>query len=166
VPGAQQPVTRRAALGFAPSHAPPLDPTVSRFVSAPVVARYKQTAKLKPPVYPTYTPGIFGPATAVVGFPGDTTVLDDKGLQQVRAAAELFKAHGGQGFVQVVGYASGNSGNLSDTRLMHVNFDHSQARATSVARALMREGVPASKVLVSAAPETAPSAKAEIYVQG
>lgn len=33
-----------AALGFKPSSAPPLDPSVSQFVSAPIVARYRQTA--------------------------------------------------------------------------------------------------------------------------
>jgi outer membrane protein OmpA-like peptidoglycan-associated protein len=168
VPGAQAPVTRRAAPGFAPSNAPPLDPSVSQFVAAPVVARYKQTAMLKPSVYPDYstTPGYFGPATATVMFPGDTTILDDKGLQQVRAAAELFKAHGARGYVRIVGYASASSGNLSDARLMHINFDHSQARATTIARALMKEGVPASKVLVDAAPQTASVAKADIFVQG
>jgi outer membrane protein OmpA-like peptidoglycan-associated protein len=168
VPGAQAPVTRRAAPGFAPSNAPPLDPSVSQFVAAPVVARYKQTAMLKPSVYPDYstTPGYFGPATATVMFPGDTTILDEKGLQQVRAAAELFKSHGARGYVRIVGYASTSSGNLSDARLMHVNFDHSQARATTIARALMKEGVPASKVLVDAAPQTASVAKADIFVQG
>jgi outer membrane protein OmpA-like peptidoglycan-associated protein len=167
VPGAQAPVTRRAAPGFAPSHAPALDPSVSQFVAAPVVARYRQTAMLRPSALPTYADSVtYGPATAVVVFPDDTTILDDKGLQQVRAAAELFKTHGGQGFVSIVGYASDTSGNLSAARLMHINFDQSQARAASIARALMKEGVPADKVLVDAAPQTASVAKAEIFVQG
>lgn len=165
-PGAQAPVTRRAAPGFEPSKAPPLDPTVTQFVPAPVVARYKQTAMLKPSVFPAYTPGAFGPVTATVIFPGDTTILDEKAQQQVRAAAELYKSHGGQGYVRIVGFASASSGNLPPARLKQINFDRSQARATAVARALMKEGVPADKVLVSAAPQTATVAKAEIYVQG
>ena len=33
-----------AALGFKPSTAPPLDPTVSQFVASPIVQRYQQTA--------------------------------------------------------------------------------------------------------------------------
>jgi outer membrane protein OmpA-like peptidoglycan-associated protein len=37
-------VTSDAALGFRPSAAPPLDPSVSQWVSAPIVARYRQTA--------------------------------------------------------------------------------------------------------------------------
>jgi outer membrane protein OmpA-like peptidoglycan-associated protein len=39
-----QPTASDAALGFKPSAAPPLDPSVSQFVSAPIVARYRQTA--------------------------------------------------------------------------------------------------------------------------
>ncbi len=35
-----------AALGFKPSAAPPLDPSIGQFVSAPIVARYRQTASL------------------------------------------------------------------------------------------------------------------------
>ena len=39
-----QPAASDAALGFKPSAAPPLDPSVGQFVSAPIVARYRQTA--------------------------------------------------------------------------------------------------------------------------
>ena len=39
-----QPTASDAALGFRPSAAPPLDPSVSQFVSAPIVAQYRQTA--------------------------------------------------------------------------------------------------------------------------
>ena len=39
-----EPAASDAALGFQPSAAPPLDPSVSQFVSAPIVARYRQTA--------------------------------------------------------------------------------------------------------------------------
>ena len=35
-----------ASLGFKPSAAPPLDPSVGQFVSAPIVAHYRQTASL------------------------------------------------------------------------------------------------------------------------
>lgn len=39
-----QPALSDAALGFKPSEAPPLDPSVSDFVAAPIVAHYRQTA--------------------------------------------------------------------------------------------------------------------------
>ena len=35
---------RDAALGFKPSTAPPLDPSISQFVAQPIIARYQQTA--------------------------------------------------------------------------------------------------------------------------
>jgi outer membrane protein OmpA-like peptidoglycan-associated protein len=41
-----QPTMSDAALGFKPSAAPPLDPSVGQFVSAPIVARYRQTASV------------------------------------------------------------------------------------------------------------------------
>jgi|GEM_PF-1523976 len=167
VPGAQAPVTRRAAPGFAPSNAPPLDPTVSNFVAAPVVARYRQTAALQASVYPDSTPnpGYYGQATATIHFPDNTTILNASARQQVRAAAELFKSHGSRGFVRVVGYASQTGGNLAPSRLMQINFEKSQARATTIARALMKEGVPANKVLVDSAAQTSANAKADIFVQ-
>jgi outer membrane protein OmpA-like peptidoglycan-associated protein len=37
-------VASDAALGFRPSAAPPLDPSINQWVSAPIVARYRQTA--------------------------------------------------------------------------------------------------------------------------
>ena len=38
-----------AALGFKPSIAPPLDPSVGQFVSAPIVAQYRRTASIAAP---------------------------------------------------------------------------------------------------------------------
>src|SRR5262249_15042500 len=35
-----------AALGFQPSHAPALDPTIAQFVSPAVLSRYQQTAEM------------------------------------------------------------------------------------------------------------------------
>ncbi len=40
------PAMSDAALGFKPSAAPPLDPSIGQFVSAPIVAHYRQTASL------------------------------------------------------------------------------------------------------------------------
>ena len=44
VPGAQPMVMADASLGFKPSTAPPLDPSISQFVAPPIIARYQQTA--------------------------------------------------------------------------------------------------------------------------
>ena len=40
------PAASDAGLGFKPSSAPPLDPSVNQFVSAPIVPHYRQTAML------------------------------------------------------------------------------------------------------------------------
>ena len=47
-----------AALGFKPSAAPPLDPSVGQFVSAPIIARYRQTASNTVPVSTAAVPAV------------------------------------------------------------------------------------------------------------
>lgn len=112
---------------------------------------------------------VSGAPAAVISFPNDTTVLNAEAKDEVRAAAKAFLARGGQGFVRVIGYAS-STGNLSSARKLVANFEHSQARANAVARMLIREGVPADKVLVEAAGAAQGSdgngRRAEIYFQG
>jgi len=44
IAGLQSGAGADAALGFKPSTAPPLDPSISQFVAAPIIARYQQTA--------------------------------------------------------------------------------------------------------------------------
>jgi hypothetical protein len=186
-----------AELGFKPSTAPPLSPTVAQFVPQPIIARYQQTAamgrapgvegyysapnramggpehmsgavvanfdSLQPGAYaPSYAYG--GAPSAVVMFVGDRTILDAQAKQQVRAAAAAFQQGGGQGYVRVVGH-SASSGDLSSQRHMVLNFEHSQARATAVARELIKDGVPADKVLVQTAGGADSSASAEIFLQ-
>lgn len=91
-----------------------------------------------------------GLATASIVFPHDTTILSAAAKAQVMSAAQAFNAQGGAGYIRVVGHASSRSSNMSVSRHLQWDFDHSQARATSVARALIAAGVPADKVLVNA----------------
>jgi outer membrane protein OmpA-like peptidoglycan-associated protein len=90
------------------------------------------------------------PASASILFPHDTTILSAAAKAQVQAAAQAFNAQGATGYIRVVGHASSRSANMSVSRHLQWDFDHSQARANSVARALIAAGVPASKVLISA----------------
>jgi len=192
-------------LGFQPSKAPPLDPSVSQFVPAPIIARYQQTASVGPspgaapaPYDATATgpavPAVAGsksiggpetmsgavvanfdslqagavapssvyanvaglPPTSVVFFPHDTTVLSAAGRSQVRAAVQAFQAAGGQGFIRVVGHSSSRTANMPLERHLIYNFERSQARANAVARELIAEGVPASKVLIEAVGDSQP----------
>lgn len=200
VPGAQAPMMTDSQLGFQPSQAPALDPSVSQFVSPSIMARYRQTSgsnvalasnavpassgrrsrstavggpekmsgavvadldALSTPAVTTATPSVYAspngmPASAVVFFPGDTTILSASAKAQVRAAAERFRASGGTGFVRVVGHSSSRTGNMPLERHLVVIFEKSQQRANSVAQELIRDGVPADKVLVEAVGDTQP----------
>ncbi|MBI3676221.1 MAG: OmpA family protein [Proteobacteria bacterium] len=96
------------------------------------------------------------PPQAVVFFPHDTTILNAQARAQVRAAAQAYLSRGGQGFIRVVGHSSSRTANMPLQRHLVYNFERSQARATSVAQALIKAGVPASKVLVEAVGDTQP----------
>jgi outer membrane protein OmpA-like peptidoglycan-associated protein len=120
-------------------------------------------------VAPGMAAGISG-ATASVLFPHDTTILSASAKAQVQAAAQAFNAQGGAGYVRVVGHASSRAANMSTSRHLQWDFEHSQARANSVARALIAAGVPASKVLISAVgddnqSDEDTSRRADIFIQ-
>ena len=107
------------------------------------------------------TPSVYAspqglPATAVVFFPGDTVGLNAEARAQVRAAAEQYKANGGQGFVRVVGHSSSRTPNMPLERHLEAIFAKSQERANAVAQELIRDGVPAAKVLVEAVGDSQP----------
>jgi len=192
------PAASDAALGFKPSAAPPLDPSVGQFVSAPIVARYRQTASLAgssvssnaavPAVPPkagarnsdngSVVANLTGGApTAVVYFSGDGVALSKAAHAQVRAAVSAFKAGGGQGSIRVVGHSSSRTANMSVEKHLETIFAKSQARANAVAQDLIRQGVPAAKVLIDAVGDSQPvyyesmpkgeagNRRAEIFVQ-
>ncbi len=228
IPGSQSVAMTDSALGFQPSRAPALDPSVAQFVPAPIIARYQQTASLSGtsglgnssyaaatgPAVPfeapmrgramggpeamsgavvanfdalqgvsVATPGVYAnaqglPAAASVYFAQDRTILSADAKAQVRAAAQAYIARGSAGYIRVVGYASSNSTKLSAARRLEWNFEHSQARANAVARELIGDGVPATKVLVEARGDAqadsygaAPAGadgnrRADIFIQG
>lgn len=129
------------------------------------------------------TPSVYAspqglPATAVVFFPGDSVSLNTGAREQVKAAAEQYKANGGQGSVRVVGHSSSRTPNMPLERHLEAVFTKSQERANAVARELIRDGVPASKVLVEAVGDSQPvfyelmpkgedgNRRAEIFLQG
>lgn len=216
-----------AALGFKPSAAPPLDPSVPQFVAPPIVAHYQQTAamagisssgpvvalasakptKLRKPhtaetgeggpesmsgavvanldaLQPVpSTASVYSnsqglPATVVVFFQGDSIYLSAEGRAQVRSAAEQFKERGGQGYIRVVGHSSSRTPDMPLERHLEVIFQKSQARADAVAQELIRDGIPAAKVLVEAVGDSQPiyyelmpkgedgNRRAEIFLQG
>jgi outer membrane protein OmpA-like peptidoglycan-associated protein len=163
-----------AALGFRPSTAPPLDPSVGQFVPAPIISRYQQTSSSRVASVASARsaavasmgassapPSVYASATgtqpsSVVYFPGDGTLLNAEGRAQVRATAKAFKQAGGQGYIRVVGHASSRTSNMPVEKHLEVIFDKSQDRANAVAKEMIRDGVPANRVLVEAVGDSQP----------
>jgi outer membrane protein OmpA-like peptidoglycan-associated protein len=155
-------VTDDAALGFKPSHAPPLDPAVAQMMGAPHQQRLASVSPSRSAA-PVSIPG--GAPTAVVAFPENSIGLDPNGLAQVQAAVAAFKAKGGSGYVRVVGHSASGAANLPADKQLMQSFERSQACANSVARQLIKDGVPANRVLVDATSTLAPGEqrRAEIF---
>jgi outer membrane protein OmpA-like peptidoglycan-associated protein len=151
-----------AALGFQPSHAPPLDPQVAQMVVPAGRARHRELASVNPaaPVVaaPMYS-AASGPPAAVVAFPQASIVLNGDGRAQVQTAVQAFRAKGGQGYVRVVGHAASGAGNRIQS------IERSQALATAVARELIKDGVPARQVLVDAVVDADGDRHADIFLQ-
>jgi outer membrane protein OmpA-like peptidoglycan-associated protein len=131
----------------------------------------------------TNTPSVYAnsqglPASAVVFFPGDSVSLNAEARAQVRTAAEQFNARGGQGYVRVVGHSSSRTADMPVERHLEIIFRKSQERANAVVQELIRDGVPASKVLMEAVGDSQPvyyesmpkgedgNRRAEIFLQG
>jgi outer membrane protein OmpA-like peptidoglycan-associated protein len=116
--------------------------------------------------------------TEIIYFAGDTTSLSKSAIAQIRSAVAAFQAGGGSGTVKVVGHASSRTANMPVERHLEVIFQKSQARADAVAQALIKAGVPASKVQIEAVGDSQPiyyesmpkgedgNRRAEIFVQG
>lgn len=142
-----------------------------------VVANYDalQGGAVAPSVAYSNAQGL--PPAAVIGFSNATTILSADAKAQIRSAAESFNARGATGYIRVVGHASTSATKISEARRMELNFERSQARATSVMRELIKDGVPANKILIDAVGDSQPvydaasqgesgNRRAEIFFQG
>ncbi|HEY1637998.1 MAG TPA: hypothetical protein VGF62_05705 [Rhizomicrobium sp.] len=160
-----------AALGFQPSHAPPLDPAVAQLMGNPAPTRHLRIASVSAPSAPAPAPSYVqsgGTPAAVVPFPTNTIALDANGIAQVQSAVAAWRAKGGQAYIRVVGHSASGAPNLPADRQMTQSLERSQACATAVARELIKQGVPANRVLVdaSASLSEGEQRRAEIFLQG
>jgi len=115
--------------------------------------------------------------TEIIYFSGDGTNLSKAARAQVSKAVATFEARGGNGSVKVVGHASSRTANMSVERHLEAIFQKSQARANAVAQALIKAGIPASRVQIEAVGDSQPvfyesmpkgedgNRRAEIFVQ-
>lgn len=124
-------------------------------MSGSVVANLDSISSV-PVSAPAAYAGASGSPSAVVFFPGDTTILSAAAKIQIRAAADSFRSSGSTGFIRVVGHSSSRTGNMPLERHLVVIFEKSQQRANSVAQELIKDGIPAEKVLVEAVGDSQP----------
>jgi len=207
-PSQTQPMSASdAQLGFEPSKAPPLDPTVSRYVPRAILEKVQQPSPPAPAVAPQSTrrssdrssandrhgktssiviqrAASAAPAAmarleshsavraitpvsysseeqarclSTIYFRSDVPDLTTGAKTAVRVAADAFVAHGGTGFLRVVGHAPGRAEVMPMTRRLEVIFERSQDYAATVAHELIRDGVPSDKVLVEAVGDSQPA---------
>lgn len=174
-----------AALGFQPSSAPPLNPSINQWVAAPIVAHYRQTAsnagiaatsmaavpgKGSPDAsgdvvanLGAVSGGPVGSIAAMNGGVPPTAVVyfPGDGSSLSAAARTQIRSAVAQykavgGTVRVVGHASSRTPNMPVEKHLELIFNKSQARANAVAQELIHEGVPADKVLIEAVGDSQP----------
>ncbi len=92
----------------------------------------------------------------VVFFPNDITSLTAEARAKIRAAAQAYRARGSRGYIRVIGHSSSRTPDMPLDKHMLRVFERSQERATAVAQELIKQGVPASKVLVEAVGDAQP----------
>jgi outer membrane protein OmpA-like peptidoglycan-associated protein len=130
------------------------------------------------PTASVYANAVGGRPAAVVLFPGDGTAVTTAARAQIRSAVSAFRQRGGTGYIKVVGHSSSRTANMPVEKHLMAIFAKSQARANAVAHEIIREGVPASHVLVEAVGDSQPvyyesmpqgeagNRRAEIFIQG
>ena len=111
---------------------------------------------------PPRVPGTFSNGTAAGGaepfatvrFKAGSAALTGNARQQVRRVAAMFKQRGGA--IRVEGHASSRTRNMDPVQHHLVNFNVSLNRANTVARELVRQGVPSESVFVAAMSDSQP----------
>jgi outer membrane protein OmpA-like peptidoglycan-associated protein len=91
---------------------------------------------------------------SVVYFADGSSRVSSAEMAKVAQVAQFLASRGG--YVRVVGHSSMRTGNMDRARQYQANLEVSWARANAVADALMRHGVPASAMMVSAVSDSRP----------
>lgn len=150
-----QTATAYSSSTFQPSRAQPLPADLAASLPAGVAQRYQETLRQPVPGAPTGLPvapalaGRGGGAAYVsIPFASGSSQLssgDQRTIAQVARAAK-----GGFSRIRVVGHASSTASSQSESQRLLANWEVSQARATSVADELVRQGVDAARIVIEA----------------
>lgn len=122
-----QPALTDAALGFHPSAAPPLDPSVNDFVSAPIVAHYRQTASNVGMVSMSAAPAV--PAVPPRGASVDSSPAVVANMAAVSGASAAIAAMNGGVAPTAVIYFPGDGTGLSSAARAEVRTAVASFRA-------------------------------------
>lgn len=153
------PVTRNSNQSSANDRFLKTPSTDSRLASGsePAASRLRSKADIAPRVTPaSYSPDDQARRIGTAYFPSDAAKLTGQAAAAVRAAAETFAAAGGIGFIRVVGHSSNHASVGPIARRLEIIFQRSHDYAATVAQELIRDGVPAEKVLVEAVGDSEP----------
>ena len=128
---------------YAPGQAAPVQATTGRQVAAvnPMALSRNLVA------------GSVLPASVVYFGDGSSRVSSAEEAK-IHQVAQFFAGRGG--YVRVVGHSSMRTGNMDRARQYQANLEVSWARANAVADTLMRYGVPATAMMVSAVSDSRP----------
>jgi outer membrane protein OmpA-like peptidoglycan-associated protein len=134
--GTRSPFSRRFPAGVQAGYTPPAPQAVGFGAAAPDAA-------------------YGGQPLGTVKFGVGSSKINSAARRVIRDAAQQQKARGGT--LVVIGHASSRTKNLSPMRHYMANFRVSVDRANAVARELVRQGVPAGSIQVSAVSDTQPA---------
>ncbi|MEQ1888585.1 MAG: OmpA family protein [Alphaproteobacteria bacterium] len=139
---------------FQPSTAPPLPADLVASLPAGVAQRYQETLRKPVSGAPSALPvapvigGRGAGAFASIPFASGSAQLSSGDRQTITQVASA--ARNGFGVIRVVGHASSTASSQSESQRMIANWEVSQARATSVADALVGQGVDAARIIIEA----------------
>ena len=139
---------------FQPSTAPPLPADLAASLPAGVAQRYQETLRKPVSGVPSALPvapvigGRGAGAFASIPFASGSAQLSSGDRQTIAQVASA--ARNGFGTIRVVGHASSTASSQSESQRMIANWEVSQARATSVADALVGQGVDAARIIIEA----------------
>ncbi|MCG8695570.1 MAG: OmpA family protein, partial [Minwuiales bacterium] len=115
---------------------------------------FRQSAVAAPPANPSAILASPGRLVAIIMFRSGSSNLSAKDRAAVKQVADYVTSYGGA--LRVVGHASSRTREVSVAKHKLINFNVSLGRAESVARELMRQGVPSQAILVEARGDSEP----------
>ncbi|MSP43439.1 MAG: OmpA family protein [Alphaproteobacteria bacterium] len=159
-PAQVQAAAAYSSTTFQPSRAQPLPADLAASLPPGVAQRYQETLRQTAAGIPSGVPlapaavGRGGPAYVSIPFASGSFSLSSNDRRIIAQVAQ--SARGGFSRIRVVGHASSTASSLSERERLLANWEVSQARATSVADELTRQGIDAAGIVIEAVGDSLP----------